>query len=275
MTSGSAARPLILVTNDDGIESPGLKAVAEAVADLGELLVVAPRHQQSSMGRSLWGDRDDRLHAWEFEVGGRPVQAFACNGAPALTVLHAIHALCSERRPSLLVSGINYGENLGCNVTLSGTVGACLEAASLGVPALAVSLQTDIELHYQYGDVQWSAAKGFARRFAARLLAERLPQDTDVLNVNVPRNATPQTPCKLTQLSRLNYFSIRMESPHSGSRIRDGRVGVYLEQSRVEEGSDIRALAYEHVVSVTPLSLNLTARSPRESLEVFMRDGTA
>jgi 5'-nucleotidase len=273
MTRGVPARPLILVTNDDGIESPGLRAAAEAVADLGDVLVVAPSQQQSSMGRSLWGDRDDRLHAREFSIAGRMVTAYACNGAPALTVLHAIHALCSERPPALLVAGINYGENLGCNVTLSGTVGACLEAASLGVPALAVSLQTDIELHYRYGDVNWSAARHFARRFAKRLLAERLPPDADVLNVNVPRNATEETPCKLTHLSRQSYFSIRMESPHSESRIRDGQVGVYLDRSRVEEGSDIQALAYEQVVTVSPLSLNLTSRTPRESLAVFMKDG--
>jgi 5'-nucleotidase len=195
-------RPLILLTNDDGIESPGLRAAAEAVLDLGDLLIAAPRHQQSSMGRSLWGNRNDRLEPWDYEVLGQRVPAYACNAAPALTVLHALHVLCTGRRPALAVAGINYGENLGRNVTLSGTVGAGLEAASLGVPALAMSLQTDVESHYCHGEEDWTGAKHFTRWFARRMLRARMPHDVDVLNVNVPRGASADTPSRITRLSR-------------------------------------------------------------------------
>lgn len=261
------SRPLILLTNDDGIESPGLLAAAEAVCELGEILVAAPRHQQSSMGRSLWGNRNDRLEPWEYTVRGQRVAAYACNAAPALTVLHALHVLCVGRKPALVMAGINYGENLGCNVTLSGTVGACLEAASLGVPALAVSLQTDVESHYRHGEEDWTGAKHFAHCFASRILRTRLPPDVDVLNVNVPRGATAATPSRITRLSRRSYFSIRMDAPGPDSRISDAQVGVFLDPDRIEPDSDIFAIARSGVVSVTPLSLDLTSRVDLGALE--------
>ena len=265
------SRPLILLTNDDGIESPGLLAAAEAVYDLGDLLIAAPRQQQSSMGRSLWGNRNDRLEPWEFMVHGQRVTAYACNAAPALTVLHALHVLCVARAPALVVAGINYGENLGCNVTLSGTVGAALEAASLGVPALAMSLQTDVESHYRHGVEDWTGAKHFTRLFASRMLRARLPPDVDMLNVNVPRGATADTPSRLTRLSRRSYFSIRMDTPGPESRISDAQVGVYLDPDRIEADSDIHAVAREGVVSVTPLSLDLTSRVELGVLEQALR----
>lgn len=264
-------RPLILLTNDDGIESPGLRAAAEAVFDLGDLLIAAPRHQQSSMGRSLWGNRNDRLEPWDYEVHGRRLTAYACNAAPALTVLHALHVLCVARRPALVVAGINYGENLGCNVTLSGTVGAALEAASADVPALAMSLQTAVDSHYRHGEEDWTGAKYFTRFFADRLLREKMPPDVDVLNVNVPRGATADTPSKLTRLSRRSYFSIRMEAPGPHSCINDAQVGVYLDHAVIEPGSDIHALSIAGLVSVTPLSLDLTSRVDLGELERSLR----
>ena len=265
------SRPLILLTNDDGIESPGLRAAAEAVFDLGDILIAAPRQQQSSMGRSLWGNRDDCLLPWAFELHGQRVPAYACNAAPALTVLHAMHVLCAERRPALVVAGINYGENLGCNVTLSGTVGAALEAASLGAPALAMSLQTDVDAHYRHGDENWTWAKHFTRLFARRMLRQRMPLDVDVLNVNVPRGATADTPTRITRLSRQSYFSIQMDAPGLHSSINDGRVGVFLDPARIEAGSDIHAIAVERVVSATPLSLDLTSRVEMGDLELLLR----
>jgi 5'-nucleotidase len=264
-------RPLLLLTNDDGIESPGLRAVAEAVLDLGDIVVAAPRHQQSSTGRSLLGNRDEALRPWPFEVRGRAVPAYACNATPALTVLHAVHVLGGARQPDLVVSGINYGENLGANITISGTIGAALEAASHGIPALAVSVQTVIDFHHRHGDVEWTAAVHFARLFAAKLLAGRLPPDVDVLSVNVPEDATPATPWRVTRLSRRSYFSVRMNAPRPDSPIREQEVGVFLAKEQMEHGSDIRALAHERVVSVTPLSLDLTSRVEPALLEGVLR----
>jgi broad specificity polyphosphatase/5'/3'-nucleotidase SurE len=148
-------KPIVLFTNDDGIGSPGLWAAAEAFADLAELLVVAPRGQQSGMGRSLPVASEGRIYEEKRTFTGVEHTVYAVDGTPAQAVQHGVIEL-APRLPSLVVSGINYGENTGNGVTISGTVGAALEAASLGIPALAVSQQTRIDLHLTYADVDCS-----------------------------------------------------------------------------------------------------------------------
>ena len=135
-------QPLILITNDDGIDSPGLAALAPALEPLGDLLIVAPNKQQTSMGRSRSQEegRDGRLFTREITAGGKSWPAFAVNATPALAVDHALQQL-ADRPVSLVVSGINYGENVGSCVTVSGTIGAALEAADHGIPAIARSMQ--------------------------------------------------------------------------------------------------------------------------------------
>jgi 5'-nucleotidase len=110
-------------------------------------------------------------------------------------------------KPALIVSGINYGENVGTGVTISGTVGAALEAAALGFPALAISLETEPALHLSYSeDVDFSTAAYFTAYFGRLLLERRLLPDVDVLKVDVPSSATPQTPWKATRVSHLRYY---------------------------------------------------------------------
>src|SRR5258705_5761952 len=156
----STERPLILFTNDDGIDSPGLWACAEAFADLGDILIVAPREQQSGTGRSMPITSEGRIYPRELPKNGYPYKAYAVDATPAQAVQHGVLEL-ADRLPSLVVSGINYGENSGNGVTISGTVGAALEAASLGIPALAVSQETGIDLHLTYADGDFSAAAYF------------------------------------------------------------------------------------------------------------------
>ncbi len=157
-------RPLILLTNDDGIRSPGLLAVAEAVCDLADLLMVAPATQQTGMGRGISAAVDGKVIREEVPVGCQQMPAYALTGSPALAVLYGILALAPHthgRRPDLVISGINYGENLGTCVTSSGTVGAALQAAELGIPGLAVSLETEKAYHFNHGhDVTWDTAAG-------------------------------------------------------------------------------------------------------------------
>lgn len=152
---------LILVTNDDGIKSPGLLAAIEAVADLGEIIVVAPSTQQTAMSRALYGAKDEYLRQNDFIVNEKNISAYHIEASPAMAVQHAYNVLFNERKPDLVVSGINYGENLGWDSMLSGTVGAAFQGAASGTPAIAVSLQTAIENHFVYGDVDWKAAKHF------------------------------------------------------------------------------------------------------------------
>jgi 5'-nucleotidase len=194
--------PVILATNDDGIESPGLRALVEAVAPLGRVIVVAPSSQKTSAGRSFIGDLSEHFKSAEFRVNGTVLEAYHCESSPARVILHAFDVLFRDRKPDLLVSGVNYGENLGTNVTISGTIGAALQAACCGVPGLAVSRQTQLGDHFEYSQLDWSAVRHFARHFAALRLQRPLPADVDILNVNVPAAATAGTAVRWTRLSR-------------------------------------------------------------------------
>ena len=263
-------RPLILLTNDDGIRSPGLKAAARAVQGLGELLVVAPATQQTAMGRSFTGRADAVLEPAGFDVEGQAVRAYACEGSPASVVRHGLLVLCRERLPDLVVSGINYGENVGGSITASGTVGAAFEAASLGIPALAASLQMHPSAFLHHGEQDWQAAEHFLGLFARKLLRASLPFDVDVLKLDVPEQATPDTPWRFTRLSRQRYFTRVLEAPTLASRLGDGHVAVKVDHATLEADSDIQALV-EGAVAVTPLSLDATSRTDfhllRQALE--------
>lgn len=133
-------KPLILITNDDGVYSPGLIA-AEAVQYLGDLLIVAPRFQQTSMGRSFPKSDDvGVIEKMRVMVNGAEIDAYGVHGSPAHAVSHGILEL-AYKKPDLCISGINYGENLGLSLTCSGTIGAALEADSYEIPSIAVSRQ--------------------------------------------------------------------------------------------------------------------------------------
>ena len=250
--------PLILVTNDDGIDSKGLWAAVEAVLPLGEVLVVAPDRQWSGGGRSAPADVTGRIQPATREVSGVPVTAYAVDASPALAVMHGVVEL-APRPPALVVSGINFGANLGIEVTISGTVGAALEGSAFAIPSLAVSLEMDPAYHLT-GDetADYTAAIAFTRRFARLWLTRTLPRDVDVLSLNIPSSATPHTPWRLTRLSRFRYFLPLPPDRTNG----DSRPGYKLieDLEQTELDSDIRALKLDRVVAVTPLSLDLTSR---------------
>lgn len=260
-------RPLILFTNDDGIESPGLWATVEAFSDIGDLLVVAPREQQSGMGRSLPISSEGRIYEQERIVKGKNITVYAVDGTPAQSVQHGVFEL-ADRKPSLVVSGTNYGDNVGNSVTISGTVGAAIEGASLGIPAIAMSQQTRHDLHLSYSkDVDFTAAAFFARKFGEWLIAHRRPDDVDLLKIDVPLGATPDTGWKITRASRRRvYWPTRPERVALGDI---GRMGYHYnsDPSKAEPDSDVYVLLQEGLVSVTPLSLDLTSRTDPHRLE--------
>lgn len=228
--------------------------------------MVGPQRQQTAAGRSLAAHPDAALAPVDFRVGGRLLEAYQADCAPARLVQHAIRALFPAGLPALVVSGINYGENVGTTITSSGTVGAALQAASYGVPALAVSRQTGVEHHFAYGELDWAAARHFTRLFAQKLLGRRLGTDVDVLNVNVPANAAPETPWRVTKVSRQPYFVFEFDEASSRTPMIDGKVRIVVDLEALEEGSDIHAVARQGVVSVTPLSLDLTSRTDLREL---------
>jgi len=259
-------RPRIFLSNDDGIESPGMRAAVEAVMDLGEIIVVAPSVQQTGMGRSLKGDDQSYLIPYDFGIPGYDIRGFHCNGTPAMAVHHGVLALCSDRKPDLLISGINYGENIGTGITASGTVGAAMEGADLGIPGIAVSKQTDPGDYHEYTDQDWQPTVHFLRQFAKIMLAGSLPADVDLLKIDVPRDASPDTPWRLTCLSRDRYWRTSLENPGPHSRIKDAEVIIKIDKSSLDPQSDVYAIAVDKVVSVTPLSLDFTSRTSFESI---------
>jgi 5'-nucleotidase len=267
-------RPLILLTNDDGVLSPGLAAAAEAAYDLGDLLIIAPAAQQTGMGRaspavSGGAITEEKVHTCHGEL-----PAYAVCGSPAQAVIYGVIVL-APHRPDLAISGINYGENPGTCVTASGTVGAALQAAEMGIPGLAMSLETEKAYHYEYGSaVDWSAARHYTRHFAQLLLRKQLPADVDVLKVDVPGTATPETPWRMTRLARQAYYAMyRAEDQPVDEALVRLDYDVQIRWDELEADSDIYAFARDRVVSVTPLSLDLTSRTSLTRLGRLLRSG--
>lgn len=260
----------ILLTNDDGIESPGLWAAAEALSELGFVHVTAPRDQYSGAGRSLPSNSDGSITPRTVTINDKEWTVYAVGGSPAQTVLHGVLEILPQK-PDLVVSGINYGENIGTVVTISGTVGAALEAAALGIPALAVSLETNPADHRSYStDVDFSAAAHFTAIFARLLLQKKMPADVDVLKVEVPINATNQTPWQIAHLSRGSYYEPvppERTGPYAKAAVRYSR----MEYPDNTPGTDAYILRVEHQVAVTPLSLDLTSRTDMQAFEYLLR----
>lgn len=256
-------KPLILVTNDDGVFSPGLAAAVEAIEAFGEPLIVAPRFQQTSLSRAYPKAIDTGIiEALELVINDSKYTAYAVHGSPAQAVSHAILEL-APRKPDLCISGINYGENLGLGIIASGTVGAALEADTYDIPSIAVSLEASLSMQHSetYNQLDWQGAIHFARLFAARALHEGLPKEVATLNVNVPAEATSGTPIRRTSQSRQNYFVfVRPEKRDHNTAYRF-KVEIEIDRDALEPDSDIQAMVFDRVVSVTPLAWSLTAHT--------------
>ena len=249
--------PLILVSNDDGIHSEGLQALAGALAELGtEMVVVAPDREQSAVSHSLTLHRPLRVNA---AGPGR----FAIDGTPTDCVNLAINGIL-PRRPTLVVSGINKGANLGDDVTYSGTVSAAMEGTLLGVPSIAIS---------QIGrdEFRFDAAANFAARLAAWVLRDGLPRDT-LLNVNVPPCLDGSVPrgFALTRMGRRRYGDAVVEKVDPR-----GRKYYWIGGEEVagidEEGTDFHAVA-AGLISVTPIHLDLTNYKSFDALRALTLD---
>lgn len=230
--------PLVLVTNDDGINAPGLAALAEALAPLGDVYVVAPEREQSTVGHAL------TLHR-PLRVDRLAERRFAVNGTPSDCVNLAVLGLLPAE-PTLVVSGINHGSNLGDDVTYSGTVSAAMEGTLLGIPAIAVSLVGPEQGGFE-------EAGKIARLIAMRTLVEGLPPKT-LLNVNVP--AGRPRGIRFTRLGHRVYKEKMVEEkdPRGKTYYWIG-AGPPLWDDR--EATDIIAVQ-DGYAAVTPLHLDLT-----------------
>ncbi|MEX1248704.1 MAG: 5'/3'-nucleotidase SurE [Anaerolineales bacterium] len=264
-------RPQILLTNDDGVNSPGLWAAAEALSSLGYVWVAAPREQSSGMGRSMPPSSDGIITTQSLTVHGKEWTIYAVGGTPAQTVQHAILEIMPTP-PDLVVAGINYGTNFGTGVTISGTVGAALEGASHGVPSLAVSLETEHKYHLSNSnEIDFKGAAHFTTLLAGLLLDKKFPDDVHMLKVEVPADATPVTPWMMTRLSRLRFYL--PTAPVRSSWVEPGSTGYEQvpDSSTFAEDSDVFAVIVKRQVAVTPISMDLTSRVDLRDLEKQMR----
>ena len=265
-------KPLILVTNDDGIESPGIHAAARALAPLGEVVLVAPREQNSSTGRSHPLTTDGSIVEVDCCLDVGHFKAYAVGGTPAQCVLNALLKIL-PRKPDLAISGINYGENFGTGITISGTVGAALEAASFQIPTIAVSLQLENIDDFDKHDptINFSVAGYFTHKFAKILLENSLPPGVDLLKIEVPAHATEDTPWRMTRLSRHMYYVPYFDKEKGWNE--PGRIGfkVNVTKDQVTPDSDVYAVVYDNIVSVTPLTIDMTALIDIQSWEQDLR----
>jgi 5'/3'-nucleotidase len=245
---------LILVTNDDGIHSPGLTILAETLSSLGRVVVVAPDRERSAVGHAL------TLHA-PLRAEELRSDVFAIDGTPTDCVNLGIHGLLAKT-PDLVVSGINRGGNLGDDITYSGTVAAAMEATLMGVPAFAVSLEGRSFLAEDF-----AVAAGFSRTLADLVVRNGLPADT-FLNVNVPAGQ-PCGACLTRQGKRL-YSDLVVEKLDPRGRkyywIGGGEVGFHD-----LPGSDFHAI-HQGLISITPLHLDLTNDKSFATLEPWGLD---
>ena len=230
--------PLILVTNDDGIQSPGLAALRDALAPLGEVVVIAPERDNSAVSHSLTMNRPLRVQQLADAL-------YTLDGTPTDCVAVGLGKILSGK-PDLLVSGINSGPNLGDDITYSGTVSAAVEGTMYSIPSMALSLAGEPPFDFL------PAAK-VAARLAAMVLARGLPENT-LININVPARVIAGI--RITrQGRRLWENSIHeIRDPH-------GRVHYWI-----GGGTPVKDLALDtdvqaiqsHCISVTPIHLDLT-----------------
>jgi len=237
----------ILVSNDDGIWAPGIRALVEALSPLGEIFVVAPDRERSATGHGITVHWPLKVNKVDFGVQG--VKAWEVEGTPADCVKLGIEVLTGDKRPDVVVSGINKGPNLGTDVLYSGTVSAAIEAIINEVPGIAVSLAS-------YHEYDFSVTGKIAALMVEKLLENGISEDT-ILNVNVPALAIEKIKgIKVTRLGQRRYQNAFHER-----RDPRGRVYYWIGGEPIDldasQDTDIWAIDSGYV-SVTPVHFDLT-----------------
>ena len=247
----------ILVTNDDGVQAPGLLALAQEMRGLGKVTVFAPDHNWSASGHVKTMDRPLRVRE-EVLADGSP--ALSTDGAPSDSVALALLGVVKEKI-DLVVSGINPHENIGHDVTYSGTVTAAMEAVIGGVPGMAVSLHAPEDFR---GTLDYTTAAQVGRRVAARVLSESLPEGV-LLNVNVPYLKENELKGFMITRQGLRVYRDALDARTDPRGRPYYWIGGEFPIGVQEEGTDYGAIKSGYV-SITPLHLDLTNHKLREEL---------
>jgi len=253
-------KPCILLTNDDGVNSEGLWAAYDAMSGFADVVVCAPATQQSAVGRSLSIFELLRVNS----VNRGDITAYAVGGKPTDSVILALFAL--GVKPDLVVSGINIGENLSYEaITTSGTVGAALEAANQGYPAIAFSLQIEDQKE-KFDDARhlanwFTESKGVVKEVIIRILEKGFPSFTHVINVNVPSVITGGY--EITHLAE-HLFKTGVEKRLDPR----GKPYYWINGPLITdapEGTDVHAI-HKGNISITPITLDCTAYAGSDEL---------
>jgi len=241
-------KPLILVTNDDGIAAPGIRTLISIMNEIGDVVVVAPDNPQSGMGHAITVNTTLRCNPITVDEG--PQLEYSCSGTPADCVKMAANEILN-RKPDLCVSGINHGSNASLNVIYSGTMSAAVEAGIEGVPAIGFSL-----LDYNW-DANFEASKEFVRKITLSVLKNKLPEGV-VLNVNIPDLKKDEIKgiriCRQAHGNWIEDFDKRVSPQGEDYYWLTGKF-VNLDQG---EDTDLWALENGYV-SVVPVQFDLTA----------------
>ena len=242
------SKPLILVSNDDGISSLGIRILVELMSELGEVIVVAPDSPQSGMGHAITVGNTLRLD--KTDIFGK-VRAYKCSGTPADCVKLAKHHLLINGKPDLVVSGINHGSNTSISILYSGTMSAAIEGAIEGLPAVGFSL-----CDYS-SEADFSHVGGFVKKIASEVLNRGLPKGV-ALNVNIPPKRNEQVKgikvCRQARAKWEEQFDVRRDPT--------GRKYFWMAGNFVNfdkgEDNDEWAIANNYV-SIVPCQYDLTA----------------
>jgi 5'-nucleotidase len=251
-------KPLILVTNDDGVSAPGLRALIAVMAEIGDVLVVAPDKPQSGMGHAI--TTNSTLYLNKISKENDVIEEYSCSGTPVDCVKLAVNEIL-KRKPDLCVSGVNHGSNSSINVIYSGTMSAAVEAGIEGIPAIGFSLL----------DFEWNAdfetMKPFIRKITLEVLENRLPQGV-VLNVNFPKltkdNIKGIKICRQAKARWIEKFDKR-QTPQG--RDYYWLAGEFVNQDKGED-TDEWALGNGYI-SVVPVQFDLTAHHAAQELNTW------
>ena len=250
-----SSKPLILVTNDDGISAPGLRSLIHIMNSIGEVVVVAPDSPQSGMGQAI--TINSTLRCTQVKIDNGPQQEYSCSGTPADCVKLGVHEILKQK-PDLCVSGINHGSNAAINVIYSGTMSAAIEAGIEGIPAIGFSL-----LDYAW-DADFTTLHPYVEKITKSALQYKIPEST-VLNVNFPKRKKGEIRgikiCRQANAYWIEEFDKRKDPM---GKEYYWMTGAFINNDNGED-TDIWALENGYV-SVVPTQFDLTAHHQIQNL---------
>jgi 5'-nucleotidase len=251
-------KPLILITNDDGIVAPGIRALIAVMKEIGDVIVVAPDSPQSAMGHAITINNTLKLE--RVHIDNEIEQEYSCSGTPVDCVKIAVNELL-QRKPDLCVSGINHGSNSSINVIYSGTMSAAVEAGIEGIPAIGFSL-----LDYSW-DADFEPIKKHLKQIALEVLQKGLP-DGVVLNVNFPKLAQDAIKgIKICRQAKAMWQEEFDKRTNPQGKEYYWLTGKFVNQ---DKGTDTDEWALENgYISIVPVQFDLTAHHAIQSLNAW------